>query len=66
MVQKINPLGIIWVPSIRPKFDDSNLALCSECGPSDLVVLALICKLPASTLITTLSFHAIAVLFLDV
>ena len=26
MVQKIHPRGVIWVPRIRPGFDDSNLA----------------------------------------
>ena len=25
MVQKVHPWGVIWVPSIRPKFGDSNL-----------------------------------------
>ena len=35
----MHPWGVIWVPRIRPKFDDSNLARLSECGPSNLVVL---------------------------
>ena len=26
MVQKIHPRGVNWAMSIRPKFDDSNLA----------------------------------------
>ena len=40
MVQKIQPRGVIWVPTIRPGFDDSNLASEPECSPSNLVVLA--------------------------
>ena len=39
MAQKIHPRGVIWFPSIRPKFDDSNHR-CSECSPSNSVVLA--------------------------
>ena len=41
MVQKIHPLGVIWVPSIGLVSMIQIWQVSSECGPPNLVVLVL-------------------------